>query len=118
MPGFAAQASADNDIDTVNGRFRAAYLLGSGSWYAKPMVDLDATQISLDGVKESGAGGVGLNVRGNDETVFSATPALEIGTQFGSPGGTLVRPYVRGVPPSSTIPTSCCWQASKVRPRA
>ena len=60
------------------------------------MIDFDATHISLDNVKERGAGGVGLNVRGNDETVLSATPALELGVQFGSSGGTLVRPYVRG----------------------
>ena len=96
FPGFGAKASGNNDIDTVDGRFRAAYQLGSGNWYLKPMVDLDATHINLDNVKESGAGGVGLAVRGNDETVFSATPALELGAQFGSPGGTLVRPYVRG----------------------
>ena len=34
----------------------------NGAWYAKPMVDLDATMVNLDNVKESGAGGVGLNV--------------------------------------------------------
>jgi len=75
---------------------RAEYLLSAGSWYAKPMVDFDATHISLDGVREKGAGGVGLNVRGSDETVLSATPALELGAQFGNPQGTLVRPYLRG----------------------
>jgi outer membrane autotransporter protein len=73
---------------------RAEYLLSAGTWYAKPMVDLDATHISLDGVREKGAGGVGLNVRGSDE--LSASPALELGAQFGNPQGTLVRPYLRG----------------------
>jgi hypothetical protein len=62
----------------------------------KPMVDFDATHISLDNARESGAGGVGLNVRGNDETVLSASPALELGAQFGGPSGTRVRPYIRG----------------------
>ena len=37
-----------------------------------------------------------LRVSSSDETVFSATPALEIGTQWGHPGGMLTRPYVRG----------------------
>ena len=60
------------------------------------MVDLDVTHISLDGLRETGAGAVGLAVRGSDETVLSATPALELGAQFGNPQGTLVRPYVRG----------------------
>jgi outer membrane autotransporter protein len=96
FPGFSARAKGDNDIDTVDGRLRAEYLLSSGNWYLKPMVDLDATHVSADGATESGAGGVGLKVQGNDETVFSATPALELGAQFGQPGGTLYRPYVRG----------------------
>ena len=96
FPGFMALAQSDQDIGYVNGRFRAAYLFSNGGWYLKPLVDFDATHISLDGVKESGAGGVGLNVRGNDETVFSASPALELGAQFGGPSGTLVRPYIRG----------------------
>jgi uncharacterized protein with beta-barrel porin domain len=96
FPGFSAKASGDNDINAVDGRFRAEYLFTAGTWYLKPMVDLDATHIDLNGTHETGAGGVGLNVRGNDETVFSATPALELGAQFGQPGGTLYRPYVRG----------------------
>lgn len=47
-------------------------------------------------MKETGAGGVGLNVHGNDETMLSATPMLELGTQFGAPNGPQFRPYVRG----------------------
>jgi outer membrane autotransporter protein len=94
--GFSALPSSDNEIGYLNGRFRAEYLLSAGGWYAKPLVDFDATEISLEHVKESGAGGVGLNVRGNDQTVLSATPALELGAQFGGPAGTLVRPYIRG----------------------
>ena len=62
FPGFSAHAQADNEIGYVDGRFRAEYLLSNGQWYAKPMVDLDATHIDLDGAQENGAGGVGLNV--------------------------------------------------------
>lgn len=80
----------------MNGRFRAEYLVSAGTWYAKPLVDLDATHVSLDGVNETGSGGMALNVRGSEETVLSATPALELGAQFGDPNGTPVRPYVRG----------------------
>jgi hypothetical protein len=96
FPGFLAFARSDQEISYVNGRFRAEYQLGSGSWYAKPLVDFDATHINLDGVNETGAGAVGLNVRGADETILSATPAIELGAQFGNPAGTLVRPYLRG----------------------
>ena len=43
-----------------------------------------ATNIRLDNFKE------------RDETVLSASPALELGTQFSLSNGTFVRPYVRG----------------------
>jgi hypothetical protein len=96
FPGFSSLASSEHEINYLNGRFRAAYLLTNGHWYAKPMADFDATRISLDHLSERARGGVGLDVRGNDETVLSATPALELGLQFGSEGGTLFRPYIRG----------------------
>ena len=96
FPGFTALAQSDNEISYIDGRLRAEYLVSAGRWYAKPMADLDATHINLDGVHENGAFGAGLNVRGNDETVLSATPALELGAESGIVGGTLVRPYVRG----------------------
>ena len=96
FPGFFALAQSEHDVGYVNGRLRAAYQLDAGSWYLKPMVDLDATHVRLDGVNETGAGAVGLIVRGADETVLSATPALELGAQFGAAYGTLVRPYLRG----------------------
>lgn len=62
----------------------------------KPQVDLDATRLDLDGTRESGAGGASLVVKGNDQTYLSASPALELGTQFAMANGTLIRPYVRG----------------------
>jgi len=96
IPGLFAQSQADNDIGYVNGRFRAEYLLSNGNWYVKPMVDLDVTHIDLDGASESGGSGMALKVNGSDQTVFSATPMVELGTQYGSSGGTLFRPYVRG----------------------
>jgi len=115
--GFSALAQSDHDVSYIDGRFRAAYLFTNGNWYAKPMVDLDATRISLDNVNEQGAGGASLNVRGNDETVLSATPALELGTQFVTARGTLLRPYVRA-PLSSTILISWFSRASRARLRA
>jgi hypothetical protein len=54
------------------------------------------TWLGLDGTTEHGADGTSLQVHGNDETVFSASPALEVGTQWAWAEGALVRPYVRG----------------------
>ena len=62
----------------------------------KPLVDLNVTNVDMDSFTEKGRNGAALKVSSNDETVFSATPALEIGTQWGHPGGILTRPYVRG----------------------
>ena len=94
--GFSALAKGDTDIDNVSGRLRAAYLFDLGGWYLKPLVDLDATGLDLDGTKERGADGTSLVVKGNDQTYLSASLALEIGTQFAMASGTLIRPYVRG----------------------
>jgi uncharacterized protein with beta-barrel porin domain len=96
FPGFLAFANSDNDISYINGRLRVAYLLGGNGGYVKPMVDFDATQISMDSFTERGAGGLNLVVQDNNQTVLSASPALEIGTQFSWANGTFVRPYVRG----------------------
>lgn len=60
------------------------------------MVDLDVTWLGLDGNNEHGGKGASLSVHGNDATVFSVSPALEVGTQRAWGTGTLIRPYVRG----------------------
>ena len=65
-----------------------------GTWYLKPLVDLNVTYVDMDGFTERG-GAAALRFSSADETVFSATPALEVGTQMAF-GQTLVRPYVRG----------------------
>jgi outer membrane autotransporter protein len=84
-------------LQNVAGQLRVSYLMATaGAWYFKPVVDLNVTNVDMDGFTEKGGNGAALRVSSNDETVFSATPALEIGTQWGHPGGTLVRPYIRG----------------------
>jgi outer membrane autotransporter protein len=92
---FSGTTRSDNDVDYISGLFRAAYQVGTGPWYAKPMVDIDVTQVHLDGFTEHGSNAA-MRVSGSDETVFSATPALELGRQSAFAGGTLVRTFVRG----------------------
>ena len=97
FPGFASVATSSQDLQNVAGQVRLAYQMATaGAWYLKPLVDFNVTNVDMDLFTEKGANGAALKVSSNDETVFSATPALEIGTQWGHPGGTLVRPYVRG----------------------
>ena len=79
------------------GQARIAYQIATqGAWYFKPLVDFNVTNVDMDAFTEKGGNGAALRVSSSDETVFSATPALEIGTQWGHAGGIVTRPYVRG----------------------
>ncbi len=93
--GFNATARSSYDVDHVGATFHAAYLLDRASWYAKPFVDVNVTHIDRDGVTETGGGAANLSVSGSDETYFSVTPALELGTTIDRGDGRAIRPYVR-----------------------
>lgn len=93
--GFAAAARSSSDTDYVSGWLHAAYLAEQGSWYLKPLVDARLTQIDFSGARESGGGGVGLAVAGAEDTVFSVSPALEIGTELRFDTLSVWRPFVR-----------------------
>lgn len=94
--GFSALATSSHDVSYVGGKLRAAYLLGIGDWYLKPLLDINATRLSLGGFTETGAGGANLVVGSTDKTVLSASPALEIGAKWALSPSMLLRPYVRG----------------------
>ncbi len=93
---FAATADGDYDIDVFQGRLHASYVMGAPSLFFKPMIDAAATYVGLDDVNESYANGAGLNVHGNGETIYSLAPAVEVGTEWWTTAGTLIRPFVRG----------------------
>ncbi len=93
--GFNATATADSRISRVGGQLRAAYLIDRESWYLKPLLDLNLTRVNLNSFSEQGAGGASLIVSGAGETVFSASPAVEVGTQTSLQGGALLRPFAR-----------------------
>ncbi len=93
--GFSAQATASHGISHLTGRLRGAYAFTNGVYYVKPLVDLNVSWIGIDGFTESGGNGAALVVDRSDETVLSASPALEFGWQHRVADGTLFRPYVR-----------------------
>jgi outer membrane autotransporter protein len=85
IPGLTAGgslASADHDVTSVAGRFRAAYRYDLGAGYVTPMVDLDMIWTNAEGYTESGAGKLSLTVDDSDEFAFVATPAVEAGRNF------------------------------------
>ncbi len=92
---FSATAASDSGISNVGGRFRATYLIDCGSWYLKPLVDFNVTHVSLNSFSEQGAGGASLIVSGTGSTVFSASPAVEVGTQTSLQNGVLLRPFAQ-----------------------
>jgi outer membrane autotransporter protein len=96
FPGFASVATSDQEFSDIGGHLRVAYQTLHGPWYLKPMVDLNVVNVDMDGFTEKGGNGAALTVAGSDETVFSATPAVEIGNQWALKSGALVRPYLRG----------------------
>ena len=93
--GFAATARSSYDVDHVGATFHAAYLMDRSSWYAKPFVDVNVTHIDRDSVTETGGGASTLSLSGSDETWFSVSPALELGTTIDRGDGRAIRPYVR-----------------------
>jgi len=63
--------------------------------YVKPLIDAAVTRLDVGDMTETGAGGANLLVQGDVNTVFSLSPALEVGTQWWLGNGTLIRPFVR-----------------------
>ncbi len=93
--GFNATARSSFDVDHVGATFHAAYLMDRSSWYAKPFVDVNVTHVDRESARETGGDAANLNVSGSDETYFSVTPALELGTTIDRGDGRAIRPYVR-----------------------
>jgi uncharacterized protein with beta-barrel porin domain len=92
---FGALAQSNSTISHIGGQLRASYLLDQGSWYVKPLIDLNLSHIALNGFSEHGAVGANLIVSGTDNTLFTGSPAVEIGTQMEMPDGNFLRPFAR-----------------------
>ena len=93
--GFSNSASGDSDVDYVSGRLHLAYLFGRPDWHLKPMVDATATRLSFSDLYETGGGGAALHVNGDHDTVFSVSPALELGGLLRIDETAVLRPFAR-----------------------
>jgi autotransporter-like protein len=95
MFGLIGAAESDYGTWLAGSNLRLSYLFELPSrWYVKPLVDLNATHIGIEGFTEHGAGGANLAVQGSSAWVLAASPAIEIGTEITAKGITY-RPYVR-----------------------
>lgn len=92
--GGLGPAKSDREMWLAGANLRLSHLFAlSRHWYAKPLVDLNATHIATKDFTERGGGGANLAVEGDGTWVLSASPAIEIGTEIQS-GGILYRPFV------------------------
>jgi hypothetical protein len=91
---FTGVVEGQQDVSYLQGKLRAGYLFDYGAWYLKPLVDLDAIWMSYGDVNEQGGSGA-LRIDGEEQTVLSATPRLEIGGQGEMQNGSYVRPYAQ-----------------------
>ncbi|MEO1281280.1 MAG: autotransporter domain-containing protein, partial [Pseudomonadota bacterium] len=94
FPGTPLTAFSDAESTYVGGRLRAAYLIDAGRFYAKPMLDLDITQLHNDGFQETGAGAVSAIADAFDETLYTIRPAIQLGTTIGLGQTRIVRPFL------------------------
>jgi outer membrane autotransporter protein len=93
---LGGSVKGDQDVDVYAGAVRVAYVFGAPGLYLKPSVDASATRLSSDGVDETGNGPANLIIRSGEQTVYTVSPTLEIGTEWRWSNGTLVRPFIRG----------------------
>lgn len=91
VPGTVATAS--QKIDFLSAHLRAGYAFTPGNWYLRPLVDIGISRTRLGAFTESGAGPANLSVQEQTEEYVSIQPAIEFGTEWEQPDGTLIRPY-------------------------
>jgi outer membrane autotransporter protein len=94
--GFAGQATGDSDVDYLQGRLHAAYLIQQAAWYAKPLIDATLTELDFDGGTETGGGGAALIVASDSDTYWAISPALEVGSEYRLSALSVLRPFLRG----------------------
>lgn len=94
--GFAGQASGDSDVDYLQGRLHAAYLIQQAGWYAKPLIDATLTELDFDGGTETGGNGAALVVASDSDTYWAISPALEVGSEYRLSTLSVLRPFLRG----------------------
>jgi len=91
----AKTATSENRIGFLSNHVRAAYTIGSHSFYLRPSLDIGASYVHVGGFEETGGGPLSLIVRGNDTLYGTVSPAIEVGGELSFADGTLLRPFAR-----------------------
>ena len=94
LPGLSLTAQSGTDVSMIDSMTRFSYSFGSSGFYVTPLVDIGLNHVHVDGYAETGAGALNLAIGGFSETIFSASPAVEIGSTM-TTGELTYRPYLR-----------------------
>ncbi len=76
--GGGGVATSDHDISFASMVGRVSYSWDAGPVRIVPMLDVIATHLDFEEVNEAGAGAANLRIEGNEEWIYSATPALGV----------------------------------------
>ncbi|MBS0473204.1 MAG: hypothetical protein JSR60_19195 [Proteobacteria bacterium] len=91
--GTVAHSRQENSF--VSGRIRGAMQAwDDGTWYVRPLVDLNITQLHTGGFTETGAGALNLVVAPNDKTMISLAGGAEFGGEIRFNETAVFRPFV------------------------
>lgn len=95
--GLNSILTGKSNMDVYTALLRASYVFDFDSVYLKPMADFTVTRVNFGRYTEAG-GNAALTLGGGGQTLFTISPALEIGTNGQSDwlmAGSWLRPYLR-----------------------
>lgn len=93
--GFSSVAHSESESSFLAARLSTSYLFSLGAAYLKPQLDVAHTWLRRDRYRETGSGGIALDVAAANASVWSVSPALEVGMEQKVAGLGVIRPYVR-----------------------
>ena len=85
-------ARADQDVGSVGGHVRAAYMFGGAAWFVTPRLDFGVEWVSMPSYRETWSSPFALRVKSGSDTYYTVQPAVEVGTEFAVGGGLQLRP--------------------------
>ncbi len=94
LGSYTAEANFNVSFITVDAR--AAYLFERDVAYAKPTLDLIATNAKMGAFAEVGAGNIGSTSPGAEHTSFAIKPAIELGLNIADLQDLVIRPWFSG----------------------
>jgi subtilase-type serine protease len=95
--GLNSTLTGKSNMGVYTALLRASYVFDLDSVYLKPMADFNLSRVNFGRYSETG-GNAALSLAGGGQTIFTVSPALEIGTNGPSDwllAGSWLRPYVR-----------------------